>query len=74
MLRANITSVRALTIRYHTGQHVNVIVCRRSGAVHRDERLPAKSYSIDAALNKKATQVDQSVLVKGWCLISVLCV
>ena len=59
----------ALTIRHHTGQHVNIVVCRRPGAVHRDERLTAKSYAIDSALNKKATQINQSILVKGWRLI-----
>ena len=58
----------ALTIRHHTGQHVNIVVCRRPGAVHRDERLTAKSYAIDSALNKKATQINQSILVKAWRL------
>jgi len=48
--------------RYHTGKHVNVIVC--AGTIHRDERLPAKSYSIDATLNKIATKVDRNVLIE----------
>src|SRR4030095_12950416 len=62
----------ALTVRHHTGQHVNIVVGRRPGAVYHDECLAAKSYAIDSALNKKATQINQSILVKGWCLASVL--
>ena len=58
--------------RYHTGKHVNVIVC--AGTVHRDERLPAKSYSIDATLNKIATKVDRNVLIETWRDLWVLCV
>jgi hypothetical protein len=58
--------------RYHTGKHVNVIVC--AGTIHCDERLPAKSYSIDATLNKIATKVDRNVLIETWRDLWVLCV
>ena len=58
--------------RYHTGKHVNVIVC--AGTIHRDERLPTKSYSIYSALNEIATKVDRDVLVESWRNIWILCV
>ena len=54
--------------RYHTCQHVNVVVSRTAGTVHRHERLSTKSYSIYSALNEVATQVDRSNLVKSRCL------
>ena len=72
VLPANITSVLLLTVRHHTGQHVNIVICRRSGTVYRDKCLATKSYAIDSALNKKAIQINQSILVKSYCRISVL--
>ena len=57
---------------YHTGKHVNVVICART--IHRNERLPAKSYSIDATLNKIATKVDRNVLIETWRDLWVLCV
>src|SRR4030095_9657849 len=62
----------ALTIRLHTGQHVNIVVCCRPGAVYRDECLATKPYVIDSTLNKKAAQINESVLVKGRCDAAVL--
>ena len=44
------------------------------GSVSRDERLSAKSYSIDATLNKIATKVDRNVLIETWRDLWVLCV
>ena len=64
----------ALTIRHHAGQHVNIVVRRRPGAVYRDECLAAKSYAIDSALNKKTTQINLRILVKRWGLTPDLCI
>ena len=63
---------RAAPVRLHAGKHVNVIIC--TGTIYRDECLPTKPYSIYSALNKKATEIDQSVLVKARCLSSILCI
>jgi len=62
----------AAAVREYAGQHVDVVVSGRPGTVHCNERLPAKSYSIYAALNEVAAQVDQGDLVKGWRLVPVL--
>src|SRR4030095_2587992 len=62
----------ALTIRHYTGQHVNIIVCCRPGAVHGDECLATKPYAVYSTLNKKAAQIDRSILIKRRCLASVL--
>ena len=63
-----------LTTRLYTRQHVNIVVCRRPGAVYRDECLAAKSYAIDSALKKKAAQINLSILIKRRCLASDLCI
>ena len=63
---------RASSGRFHTGQHVDVIVGRATRAVDRQEQHPTKSYSIYSALNDGATQVNSGVLVKARCLTSVL--
>jgi hypothetical protein len=70
--RKHHVSAVASAERYHTGKHVNVVVC--AGTIHRHERLSAKSYPIDAALNEIATQVDNSVLVESWRDAWVLCI
>ena len=57
---------------YHTGHHINVVVCGRPGTVHRHERLPTKSYSIYATLNEIPTQVDLSGLVENRGDVPVL--
>jgi len=62
----------ALAIRQHTGQHVNIVVCRRPGTVYRDECLAAKSYAIDSALKKTAAQIYLRALIKRWCHAWVL--
>jgi len=58
--------------RQHTGDHIDVVVCRTAGTVHCDKRLPTESYSIYPALKKVATHVNLSDSVKGRCLASVL--
>ena len=63
---------RASSGRFHTGQHVDVIVSRTARAIDRQKRLSTKSYSIYSALNDGATQVNSSVSVKGRCLASDL--
>lgn len=51
--------------RLDTRQHVNVVVSRAARAVNRKEHLSTKAYSIYAALNDAATEVNSGVLVKG---------
>jgi hypothetical protein len=52
------------TERYHTCKHINVVIC--AGTIQSNERLPTKSYSIDAALNQVTTEVDDNVLIETW--------
>lgn len=54
--------------------YINVIISRTAGPVHCYERLPTKSYTIYAALDEIATQVDRSNTVESWCDPRVLCV
>src|ERR1700730_503503 len=59
----------------HTCQHVNVIVCRATGTVHRQEYLSRQSFWIyQSARNYAAAEVDCSNLVKSWNEAPVLCV
>ena len=60
------------TERFDACQHINVVVSGRPGTVHSHERLSTKSYSIYAALNEVATQVDLSGLVESWGDVPVL--
>ncbi len=62
----------ALAVREYAGKHVDVVVSRPTGTVHCQERLPTKSYSIYAALNEVATEVDGSVLIEIWRDVRVL--
>ena len=58
----------------HASHDINVIVSRSARSIHRDERLATEPNSIDAALNKVATQVDLSGLVKRRRHSRVLCI
>lgn len=60
--------------RFDACEHVNIIVSGRPGTVHCHERLSTKAYSIYAALNEVATQVDLSGLVKSRRLPPDLCI
>jgi len=56
-------------------QHVNVVVSRAAGTVHRQEQLPFKSSWIDRVAEiETAAQVDLGDLVKRWRDARVLCV
>src|SRR5207253_6296027 len=58
----------------HTCQHVNVIVCRATGEVHRQESLSRQPFWIyQPARNYAAAEVDCSNLVKSWNEAPVLC-
>ena len=54
--------------RNHTGQHVNVIVSRTTGAINRQETLPGQSVWIDSPATEVAAHVDSGASVKSWRL------
>ena len=59
----------------HTGQHVNVVVSRAAGTIHRQEQLPRKSLWIDRVGEIQiAAQVDLNDLVKRRRYAWILCV
>jgi hypothetical protein len=70
--RKHHVSAVASTERYHTGKHVNVVICPRT--IHSNERLTAKPYSIYSALDKVTTQVHGNVLIETWRDAWILCV
>src|SRR5438045_5679652 len=59
----------------HTCQHVNVIVCRATGTVQRQEYLSRQPFWIyQPARKDAAAEVDCSNLIKSWNEAPVLCV
>src|SRR5438045_3740493 len=64
----------ARAIRFHTGQHVNVVIRWATGTVHRQKYLPAKTDPVYAALDKAATQVNRRGLIKRGRNATILCI
>src|SRR4029077_9597771 len=59
----------------HRGNHVNIIVRGRAGAVYCQKNHSRKSAWIYRCAKKHATaEIDRNVLVKSWRDIPVLCV
>src|SRR5207244_2571747 len=59
---------RASPGRYHTSQHVNVVISRTTGTINCQKQLTIQSCRIDSAAAQNATHVDRGNLVKSWRL------
>src|SRR5438874_998537 len=56
---------RATSGRHHTGQHIDVVDSRTTGAINRQEQLSVQSCWVDSPTTDGATHVDWSDLIKN---------
>ncbi len=68
-------SVGSPTYRAHAGQHINIVVRTRAGAIDRQEHLTGKSIRINrVAHTYKTTKIDSGALVERWYHGAIFCV
>src|ERR1043166_3851427 len=62
----------ARAVRFHTGQHVNIVIRWAAGTVQGHKDLTTKANAVDAALDEAAAQVHRRGLVKRGGLPTIL--
>src|ERR1043166_4985685 len=62
----------ACPIRFHTGQHVNVVIRWATGTVHGQKDLSAQSDPVYPALDETAAEIHRRGLIKRGRLPTIL--